>query len=239
MLKKGDEITNQLHNEDHHFLYKNGRMYIPRVRPYPNANEWLQSSLMRERKQVVFQQTKAVIRLDADRGETADADGFLHLNDFSEAIKPDEIEVKPLFFGVRQEQAVTTSRGGDRRRAIWNECSGVVVGVGSILTNKFAVGDAVVCWGGAAFSSRIRVPRNHILRWPEAVAPLEASTTTTALATLWYALKNLGDISEDQTVLVHNAFSISGQAAVQIAQYFGARIMAMVPEEWMQRMFIN
>jgi NADPH:quinone reductase-like Zn-dependent oxidoreductase/acyl carrier protein len=61
---------------------------------------------------------------------------------------------------------------------------------------------------------------------PAALAPAAAATVPVAFLTAFYALVELGDLEEDETVLIHGGAGGVGLAALQIAKWRGARVIA-------------
>lgn len=105
------------------------------------------------------------------------------------------------------------------------ECAGTVEAVGEGVT-ALAPGDAVIAFAPACFASHVTVRADAVARRPSALAAEAAATIPVAFLTAWYALVELGQLEEDETVLVHGGAGGVGLAALQIAKWRGARVIA-------------
>ena len=105
------------------------------------------------------------------------------------------------------------------------ECAGVIEAVGEAVTT-LAPGDAVIAFAPACFASHVSVRADAVARRPAVLAAEAAATIPVAFLTAWYALVELGQLDEDETVLIHGGAGGVGLAALQIAKYRGARVIA-------------
>jgi phthiocerol/phenolphthiocerol synthesis type-I polyketide synthase C len=105
------------------------------------------------------------------------------------------------------------------------ECSGRVVAVGPEVT-AFAEGDRVVACTFGTFASHVTVRADHARRIPDAMGNAEAAALPLVMATAWYGLVDLGDLSAGETVLIHSATGGLGLAAIEVARLRGANIIA-------------
>jgi NADPH:quinone reductase-like Zn-dependent oxidoreductase/acyl carrier protein len=105
------------------------------------------------------------------------------------------------------------------------ECSGTVEAVGEGVTD-LAPGDAVIAFAPAAFASHVTVRADAVARRPAALPASAAATVPVAFLTAFYALVELAGLEEGETVLVHGGAGGVGLAALQIARWRGARVIA-------------
>ena len=105
------------------------------------------------------------------------------------------------------------------------ECAGRISAVGADVAN-LRIGDPVLALGPACFSS-------HVLVSDVCVVPLQAELDLVAAATIpvtfltaYYALHALARLEKDEWVLIHGGAGGVGLAAIQIAQWQGAQIIA-------------
>jgi NADPH2:quinone reductase len=119
-----------------------------------------------------------------------------------------------------------TFRGGPRPPYLAGfEAAGEIVAVGEGVTGP-QPGARVIGVGNGAFAEYMVLPA-------AAAAPLPAGWTeqqTLGLVVNWptalAALKPLGGITAGQTVLIHAAAGATGQAAVRMANHYGATVIA-------------
>lgn len=114
------------------------------------------------------------------------------------------------------------------------ECAGVVTAVGAGVT-ALGVGDRVMglSASGGALGSYLTLPASQVMRIPDHIDDSEAATIPLAFLTAWYGLVELAKLQADEWVLIHAAAGGVGQAAVQIAQLCGAKVIATAsPGKW-------
>ncbi|WEB45495.1 SDR family NAD(P)-dependent oxidoreductase [Streptomyces yunnanensis] len=105
------------------------------------------------------------------------------------------------------------------------DATGVVTRVGEGVT-RFAEGDRVVgCAPGALASYQI-LRADHALPLPGHMDEATAVALPSALTAAWYALHEVAGLGAGRTVLIHEAASGPGLAAVQVAQVLGAEVIA-------------
>ena len=110
------------------------------------------------------------------------------------------------------------------------ECAGRVAALGAGVT-ELAVGDAVASFGPACLSSHMVTDAAWLTRLPDGLSPEEAATLPVAFFTAFYALEHLGRMRPGETVLIHGGAGGVGLAAIQVAQWRGARIIATAGTE--------
>jgi phthiocerol/phenolphthiocerol synthesis type-I polyketide synthase C len=105
------------------------------------------------------------------------------------------------------------------------ECAGRITATGSGVTRR-AVGDRVLGFAPASFSTRVHTPENAVAVIPEGMSMTTAASIPTVFFTAWYALHELARLESGERVLIHGGAGGVGIAAIQIAQHLGARIFA-------------
>lgn len=76
------------------------------------------------------------------------------------------------------------------------------------------------------YAEQIRVPIANLVPLPEPIGFVEAAAFPLTFLTAWHMLMTLAKVRPGETVLVLAAGSGVGQAAVQIARFAGARVLA-------------
>lgn len=108
------------------------------------------------------------------------------------------------------------------------ECSGVVVAVGCGVS-KFKVGDRVAAiTPNGSLSTLARTHSRLLFKIPDQISYEEAATIPVAYCSAAYALIDQARCGEGETVLVHDAASAIGQAALTVAQMIGADVWVTV-----------
>jgi len=106
------------------------------------------------------------------------------------------------------------------------EAAGEVESVGTGVSG-YSEGDSVIVsmrFGG--FSEAIIVSENEVKKMPENMTYAQAASYQTAYLTAYVALFRRGDLQSGESLLVHGATGGVGMAAVDLGQYFGARVIA-------------
>ncbi|MEA2857633.1 MAG: phthiocerol/phenolphthiocerol synthesis type-I polyketide synthase [Methylobacteriaceae bacterium] len=105
------------------------------------------------------------------------------------------------------------------------ECAGRVLRVGSGVT-EFQAGDRVLAFARSAFATHVCVPAAVVARIPEGVPTETAATIPVAFLTAYYGLITCARLRRGEWVLIHGGAGGVGLAALQIARWRGARVIA-------------
>lgn len=133
------------------------------------------------------------------------------------SLGPREVEVEVEYVGLNTSDGVNTGR----------EAVGIVSRCGEQV-KSIGVGQRVAVIGTQACRTRIRQDEALVAPVPACVAPQEAAAVPSVFITAQYALLEVAGITKGQTVLLHSAASALGQAAIQIAQFVGTQVFALV-----------
>ncbi|MES0882355.1 SDR family NAD(P)-dependent oxidoreductase [Roseibium sp. SCP14] len=129
--------------------------------------------------------------------------------------------------GLLPEEALEDGFAGP---TLGMECCGHVVACGPDVT-RFSPGDKVITFAPACFASHVTVDESGCAPMPSTVSAEEAATIPVTFLTAYYALVHLAALSEDETVLIHGGAGGVGLAALQIAKWRGAKIIATAGSE--------
>ncbi|MBH0236606.1 type I polyketide synthase [Methylobrevis albus] len=124
--------------------------------------------------------------------------------------------------GLLPEEALEDGFAG---ATLGMECSGRISRVGPD-TKRFRVGDPVITFAPACFASHVTVSEIAVAPVPATVDLEAAATIPVTFITAYYALVELARIEEGETVLIHGGAGGVGLAALQIAVWRGARVIA-------------
>ncbi|HEU4577828.1 MAG TPA: SDR family NAD(P)-dependent oxidoreductase [Polyangiaceae bacterium] len=112
------------------------------------------------------------------------------------------------------------------------ECSGIVSAIGAGVAG-YTLGDRVMAFAPAAFRRFVAVEARRVVRLPRGLSLNQAGTVPVAFLTAWYALHDLAQLRAGERVLIHAAAGGVGMAAVQIARWLGAEVLATAsPSKW-------
>jgi acyl transferase domain-containing protein/acyl carrier protein len=139
-----------------------------------------------------------------------------------------QVEIEVIAAGLNFNdvlKAMGMYPGAEGNVPLGSECSGRIVAIGQNVEG-FAVGDDVVALAPFSFGSFVIAEAPLVWRKPAQLRFEEAATIPVAFLTAVYALRQLGQLSEGERVLIHAASGGVGLAAVQVAQQAGAEIFA-------------
>ena len=104
------------------------------------------------------------------------------------------------------------------------ECSGTIVSVGAALTMD-RIGERVTALlSGGGYAQKVAVPVGQIMSVPEGVSLLDAAGLPEVACTVWSNLKNVLNLREGESILIHGGGSGVGTMAIQVAKAMGAKV---------------
>ena len=124
--------------------------------------------------------------------------------------------------GLLPEEALEDGFAGP---TIGMECAGTVTRVGPG-TKRYKIGDRVMAFAPACFASHVTVIETAVAPAPSVLSAEAAATVPVAFLTAYYSLVHLAQLEEGETVLIHGGAGGVGLAALQIARWRGARVIA-------------
>jgi acyl transferase domain-containing protein/NADPH:quinone reductase-like Zn-dependent oxidoreductase/acyl carrier protein len=105
------------------------------------------------------------------------------------------------------------------------ECAGTVVGIGPGV-RSVKPGDRVIGFAKGAFATHVTVPQVAVAPLPQGIGSDAAATIPVAFLTAFYGLVVCGRLAQGEWVLIHGGAGGVGLAAIQIARWRGARVIA-------------
>lgn len=142
-------------------------------------------------------------------------------------IKVKAIGLNPMDAVIRSDEQFLTSFLGNERPAIlgW-DVAGEVVELGTEVTN-FEIKDPVFALtNGRGYAEYVAVNAAMAVRKPANVSYDEAAAVPIAAITAWQALVRVGKVKKGDQVLIHAGAGGVGHFAIQIANHFGATVIA-------------
>ncbi|MGW1895168.1 SDR family NAD(P)-dependent oxidoreductase [Streptomyces sp. NPDC002004] len=147
---------------------------------------------------------------------------------------PGEVELQVGASGVNFRDVLTVmgllppvEGNAGRGERIGFECTGTVTAVGPGVEH-LRPGNTVLAvdLAGGAFGSFTTVRADAVVPLPPGLDTVAAAGIPTAYLTAWYALRHVARLAEGECVLIHSATGGTGLAAVAVAQYLGAEVLA-------------
>ncbi|CAJ2508142.1 Uu.00g093280.m01.CDS01 [Anthostomella pinea] len=114
--------------------------------------------------------------------------------------------------------------------ALGLEAAGVVRRVGP-RAQKLQIGDRVVVVGQGGFATSVTRTEQLAVKIPDNLSFQDAATMPIAFVTAVHSVMTVGGLEKSQFILIHNASSDVGIAAIQLAQMLGAEVLATVRDD--------
>jgi phthiocerol/phenolphthiocerol synthesis type-I polyketide synthase C len=124
--------------------------------------------------------------------------------------------------GLLPEEALEDGYAGP---ALGMECAGTISAVGPEIM-EYEVGDKVVAFVSGGFASHVVTPVFSVSPLPGNLTFEAAATLPVAFLTAYYSLVHLAGLKQGETVLVHGGAGAVGLAALQVARFCGAKVIA-------------
>ncbi|KAF8631070.1 hypothetical protein AX15_002672 [Amanita polypyramis BW_CC] len=143
------------------------------------------------------------------------------------SLKPGQVLVKIKAFGLNRLDIL--QRNGKyppppgAASILGVEFAGVVEELGLEVT-EWSVGDEVLgLTGGGAYAEYIASPQTHLMAKPSHLSWVEAASIPEVFLTAFQALFLVGNLKQNDNVLVHAGASGVGVAVIQLSRLFGAQ----------------
>jgi len=105
------------------------------------------------------------------------------------------------------------------------ECSGTIVSVGAALTMD-RIGERVTALlSGGGYAQKVAVPVGQVMSVPEGVSVVDAAGLPEVACTVWSNLKNVLNLRDGESILIHGGGSGIGTMAIQVAKAMGAKVV--------------
>ncbi len=106
------------------------------------------------------------------------------------------------------------------------EVSGEIVKINSKNT-EFKLGDKVCALvSGGGYSSYCSAPIQQTLPIPNGLSFIQAAAIPETFFTVWTNVFDRGNLSKEDTILIHGGTSGIGTTAIQLAKHFGAKVFS-------------
>lgn len=146
----------------------------------------------------------------------------------NKALAPDEVRLEIRYGGINFPDLMVALGQMENYTYFADECSGVILEVGSIASKSLKIGDRVCAVGCGAYASSSVVKALKIYPIPDSMSFETAASIPVAYTTAYYSLKTVANLQKGESVLIHSAAGGLGQAAVMIAKHLGATIYITV-----------
>lgn len=209
----------ELQSQETEYIYEEGSVLIPRVVPSSMLRQAIRQGNARQIQTGRYRQKDRVLKLDLEISGTPNEDCPFIEYEFEEPLASLDIEVEVHAWGVDSQAILAKSS------SMVGEFSGKVVNAGSDVRSIYQIGDRVCCWGRTSYSSFSRVDATKACHLPDSIPFNIAASVPVTFSTAYHGMTELASLTKGQIILIHAATESTGEAAVRIAQYIGAKII--------------
>ncbi|KAJ4355154.1 hypothetical protein N0V95_003176 [Ascochyta clinopodiicola] len=213
------------------FRVKDGRLLTPRIINDDELNGYIHEQVHPAATELAsFCDTERPLRASITAPGAAETLVFDDDNRLQQPLPEDHVDIQIKAIGLNAGAQLNTS-------AVGLECSGVITAVGSSVPN-LRIGDRVAAiTTEGSLSTMVRVDSKAVYKAPGHISFELLATMPIAYCTAVYALANQAQLSEGESILIHDAASPIGQAVLTVAQTIGASVWVTV-KTGEEKMFI-
>ncbi|ATY65339.1 Beta-ketoacyl synthase [Cordyceps militaris] len=211
------------------FAELKGEVYIPRAVDAAGLDEDLQlaSGVVKPQRRLLGDAPSSLrLACSLQNGDHL----WVNDEDFlaGDGIEADEVEIEVRFVGLN---GLLLSAATLQDKVLASQAFDAVGAVSRVGTsvNSFTVGQYVIMHNqSGACRSRLRQHSSLVAALPTSLKPEEAAGAASAFMAAHYALSRIAQVQKGHVVLIHDAASVFGQAAIQVAQSAQATVYALV-----------
>ncbi|KAI0100021.1 putative polyketide synthase [Nemania sp. FL0031] len=215
---------------DTEYIERDGMLHIPRLVSRPKLNAEIETRLRSRRLVTRPWHAEGQPPLRAAVGSP----GLLNTlhwtedteNTLNATLRDTDVELRVHNVGLNFRDLLIVL-GRVNHSGIGSDVAGIVTRLGR-RCQGLQIGDRVLACRMNSFRSLVRCPRTHVVKIPDSLSLTDAASLPTTFVTAWQCLNERAHLRAGETVLIHSAAGGTGQAAVQVAQYLGATIIATV-----------
>ena len=213
---------------DSEYVLNNGVTLVPRLVEDAELNQSIGAGEVRQtpKEELFFQDERILEWSIATPGllETMAWQDAVH----NEALAHDEIRIELRYGAINFRDLMVALGQLESFPRFADECSGVVLELGTSARSSFQVGDRVCAVGGGAYASSSVVKMHNACKLPNTMSFEIGASIPIAYTTAYYSLHTVANLRAGESILIHSAAGGLGQAAVMIAQHFGAVVFVTV-----------
>ena len=160
-----------------------------------------------------------------------DGDEIDFVSLLEEELEDNEVHIRVKSVGINFKDVMTskgllTDLGSELGSSQFGiECAGIIEMVGSHVT-EFSIGDEVIAFGDFCFTTHLITEATLCVSKPTTMSWETAATLGIAYITAYHALVQRGNLTKEDTILIHSACGGVGLAAINIAKMVGSTIIA-------------
>lgn len=231
-------------NPDLEYVVRSGLVHTGRAVEDVAGNVTLKSLLSPSPQELAWKDGPAVKLATGTMGDLSSL-RFEQDDAHDEDIDANDIEIEARAWGLSRRDVLSASSrlsGGHESADLGADCAGVVTRVGTNCDPRGPKpGDKVVMLSRGCMRKFPRSHKTHVLKMSDGMSFEASAAGLEPALTACYALLHVAQLTEDDTVLIHEAADAFGQAAIQVAKMQGAKVFVTLKdknEEGNERQFL-
>lgn len=140
----------------------------------------------------------------------------------SQRVRAEEVRVELQYVSLNFKDIMIAMGQLEGHTAMLLEGSGKVVEVGEALRDQYAVGDPVYAIDVDGLATTSVIDKWNVHHIPKKLSMEVVTAISIAYATALYSLRNVANLQEGESILIHSGAGAVGQAAIALAQYLKA-----------------
>ncbi|KAB8291221.1 hypothetical protein EYC80_009908 [Monilinia laxa] len=201
------------------YIINSSGVLIPRVIPSSTLNRQISGKSEMTAEVKSFNDSRVPLRLIEQKNAILRDLVFVEDKSYSMTLEEDSVEIEAKAFGIPSEQSQYSNN--------LNEYAGVVTAIGSGVSN-LQVGNRVVAFAMPSYTNRLKIHKRQVQLLPDRIPFTTAAALPVSFMTAHNAIFGIAHIQPGQKVLIDGATSQIGQAALIMARYIGAEVIAAV-----------
>lgn len=199
------------------FAYHGGHLYVPRVCPFEDMNDWLNQPDEKLKPEIVpLDQIGCPIQVCCKTKGTAED---LYCKEDPVALGPiaaNHVQIDVKVSALSKADLMTASE------KMGLECAGVITELGKDVRH-LRRGDRVMVIGPGCHRSTIRTSEDLCQRIPESLSFQQGASIPLTYCTAYLALIKTAQLKSHETILIHDLPDGIDQAAAELALHLGAK----------------
>ena len=223
-------------NYEPEYIEVQGCLYIPRVVQASQLSQYLFLRSLPQQSILKAFGESPPLKLAIESPGLLDTLKFVEDEDHRRPLASAEVEIEVRAIGMNFRDCLI-ALGRVPGPSFGSECAGVVTRVGD--SCDLLAGDRVVMSAAETFKTLARGNTHQVFKLNDEMTFLEAASIPTQFGTAWQAVHELARLRKGETILIHAGAGGTGQAAIQLAQYFGAEVFATVGSDDKKHVLMN
>lgn len=210
------------------FAEMGGVLYIPRVIGEGKNDELIVGETTAPKPEPQpFQQAGRSLQLKIGTPGLLDSFYFADDGDIDSDLHPSDIEIEVKYTGMNFKDVMIGLGQVPFDHDIGVECSGLVSAIGSDVLDV-SVGDRVCAMTEGGYANRVRLNSLLATKISPATGFTESASMVIVFCTAYFAIFDVGRLSEGESILIHAAAGGVGQAAIMLSQIVKAEVFVTI-----------